>query len=377
MSEIANAAYIHVPFCIHRCGYCDFTVIAKRDDLIDVYLDCLELELQREMSRPQPVKTLFIGGGTPNYLPAKKLERLLSLLNEWFPLSVDAEFSIECNPEDFSSDRMQVMASYGVSRVSLGVQSFTTQHLKTLERGHNPDCVEDVVTRLRDHGFENIGFDLIYAVPNQSLAEWEQSLDAAINLAPQHLSTYGLTFEKGTSFWTRRMKQDLCQAEQELERDMYALAMERLPEAGFDQYELSNYAKGGFRCRHNQVYWNAEPYYGFGPGAAFYLDGIRSTRYRSVTGWIKRVQQGAPAISASETLDLDLRAREAIMLGLRQTAGIDVANFESRFGFSVRDLAPAAYDEFIANSLLEISGPRVRLSYEGRFLADSVVAEFL
>lgn len=377
MSETVTAAYVHVPFCIHRCGYCDFTVIANRDDLLEIYLDCMEQELKRELPQSQEVKTLFIGGGTPNYLPAKHLERLLKLLRDWLPLATDAEFSMECNPEGFTSDRMKVMSDYGINRVSLGVQSFTDSHLITLERGHKPDVVEDVVRRLRDHGFSNLGFDLIYAVPDQTLLEWEQTLNAAIALTPQHLSTYGLTYEKGTSFWTRRMKNNLHQAEEELERSMYALAMEKLEQAGFKQYELSNYAQPDFHCRHNQVYWNAKPYYGFGPGAAFYLNGVRSTRYRSVTGWIKKVQREESTISSCETLDRDLAAREAVMLGLRQIAGLEMKSYETRFEMSVRDLAVNAYDEFLESGLLEVSEGYLRLTFEGRFLADTIVAEFL
>lgn len=377
MSTSAQAAYVHVPFCIHRCGYCDFTVIAQRDDLMTTYLDCLEQELTRELVTPQPVTTLFIGGGTPNYLPAELLERLLRLLREWLPLQPGGEFSVECNPEGFSSDRMDVLTSGGVNRISLGVQSFQEQHLKTLERGHSPAFVEDVVHRLRQRGVQNLSFDLIYAVPGQSLTDWIATLRAASALSPEHLSTYGLTFEKGTAFWTRRLKENLIQAEEELERSLYAAAMEQLSQAGFEQYELSNYARPGYACQHNQVYWKAEPYFGFGPGAAALLNGERLTRFRSVTGWMKNLQAGRSSIAEVEKRDRDLAAREAVMLGLRQIQGIELGEYSARFGSEVRDLAPEAYDDFLEGQLLELSEGRLHLTYEGRFLADSVVAEFL
>ena len=377
MNSSVNAAYIHVPFCIHRCGYCDFTVITDRDDLLSVYLDCLESEISSVLSEQQPVETLFIGGGTPNYLPAPHLERLLSLLHKWLPLKQGGEFSIECNPEDFSSDRMDVLAKFGVNRVSLGIQSFQAEHLKTLERRHDPETVTDVVQRLRERGFENVSFDLIFAVPGQSLADWETTLERAIQLTPEHLSTYGLTFEKGTSFWTRRLKQKIKPADEELERSMYAAAMQTLSQAGFEQYELSNHTRPEFLCQHNQVYWNAEQYFGFGPGAASFLSGERAMRYRSVTGWIKHVQAGESPIAERETLTLELSRREAVMLGLRQIKGIALAAFEKRYECKLRDLAPDAYDAFLQSELLEEKQGHLRLTYEGRFLADTVVAEFL
>ncbi len=377
MRDSVNAAYIHVPFCIHRCGYCDFTVITDRDDLLSIYLDCLETEITSLLSEPHPVETLFIGGGTPNYLPPPHLERLLSLLHKWLPVKLGGELSIECNPEDFTSDRMDMLSKFGVNRVSLGIQSFQAEHLKTLERGHDPETVVDVVQRLRSRGFENISFDLIFAVPEQTLEDWETTLERALQLDPEHISTYGLTFEKGTSFWTRRLKQDIKSADEELERSMYAAAMQTLAHAGFEQYELSNHARPEFRCRHNQVYWNAEQYFGFGPGAASFLDGERAMRYRSVTGWIKHVQSGESPIAERETLTLDLARREAVMLGLRQIKGIDLATFEARYECTLRELAPDAYDNFFQGELLEEKQGHLRLTYEGRFLADTVVAEFL
>lgn len=375
--ERPQAAYVHVPFCIHRCGYCDFTVIAGRDDLIAVYLDCLEREIEATLAESQAVTTLFIGGGTPNYLPPDALERLLKLLGKWLPLEHGGEYSMECNPERFTEDRMDVMAAAGVNRVSLGVQSFHAERLRTLERGHSPETVADVMEGLRARGFQNVSLDLIYGVPGQTLEEWGDDLKAAIDLSPQHVSTYGLTFEKGTSFWTRREKSLMSQVDEELEREMYAAAMNDLADAGYQQYELSNHALPGFECRHNQVYWNAEPYYGFGPGAAAFLNGERAMRYRSVTNWIKHVRAGKSPIADREVLSPELRAREAVMLGLRKTAGIDEKSFHARHGHSVMDLAPVEYQRFVNDGLLELRDGCLRLTYEGRFVADTVVTAFL
>jgi len=374
--QTVRAAYVHVPFCIHRCGYCDFTVIAGRDDLIGTYLDCLERELSFKLTEPQPVTTLFLGGGTPSYLSPEDLERLFSILQKWFPLERNGEFSIECNPDGFSEDRMQVLQRGGVNRVSLGVQSFNPTHLRTLERMHSPDDVEDVVTRLRKAGVSNCSFDLIFGVPDQTVDEWQQTLDMATRLQPQHISTYGLTFEKGTPFWTRLQRDQIAAVPEEIEREMYARAMSVLPERGYSQYELSNFSQPGFECRHNQVYWRAEPFYGIGPGAAEFRGTTRTRNHRSVTVWIERLLKGRSPVQEVDELDADLLAREAVMVGLRQVSGIPLAAFEARFGMSLQALAPDAYDRLQSNGWTEESDGMFRLTPEGRFLADTVMAEF-
>jgi oxygen-independent coproporphyrinogen-3 oxidase len=373
--EPVQAAYVHVPFCRHRCGYCDFTLVARRDDLVDPYLTALEREL-RQLQRPRPVRTLFLGGGTPTHLPPAPLRRLMQLLAEWLPREAGSEFSIEANPSGLDDERLEVLAAAGVNRVSLGVQSFDSRHLATLERDHRPEEIADVVRRLRPW-CGHISLDLIFAVPGQSLADWEATLEAAIALGCPHISTYGLTWERGTSYWSRKLRGTLSPVDEETERAMYALAMDRLPQTGIDQYELSNFARPGFECRHNQVYWRGESYWGFGPGAASYLGGVRRLNHRSVTTWITRTLTGATAIDEHETLSPEERAREAIMLGLRQCRGIEIAAFTVRYGAPPRDLEPAAYQRFLDLGLCEEVDGRWRLTRAGRFVADCVMSEFL
>ncbi len=375
-ADRVRSAYVHVPFCIHRCGYCDFTVIAGRDDLIATYLQCLEIELRQKFAEPQPVDTLFLGGGTPSYLPARDLQSLFELLQRWFPLNPGAEFSIECNPDGLTEDRMKVMRAGGINRVSLGVQSLNTQHLQTLERTHSATEIEQVVSSLQAHGLENISLDLIFGVPGQTLDEWQSTLVSAVALDPQHISTYGLTFEKGTAFWTRLQRGQIQPVAEETEREMYDFVMQFLPDHGFRQYELSNFAKPGFECRHNQVYWRAEPFYGIGPGAAEFVGSTRRCNARSVTGWIQKLQAGESPVTEVDELDSDLRAREAVMVGLRQVSGIHEATFEQRFGTSIRNLAPEAYDSCLTQGWLEQFDGYLRLTRDGRFVADTVMSEF-
>ncbi len=371
----ARSVYVHVPFCRHRCGYCDFTLVVRRDDLIEDYLRALEIELS-SVPDGHPIDTLFFGGGTPTHLPPPQLERLLRLVQQRFSLASDAEFSVEANPLDCTAERVDLLAGYGVNRLSLGVQSLNRHELEVLERNHSPAQIPEIVERVRER-IPNVSLDLIFAVPGQTLEEWEETLTRAIALQPAHVSTYGLTFEKGTAFWKRRDQGQLRQVADELEREMYAAAMDRLPAAGFEHYELSNCARPLRRSRHNSVYWTGESFLAFGPGAASYTEGVRRTRHRSVTTWIRRVLAGESPIAEEEPLEGDDRAREALMLGLRLREGIHLPRFVERYGFDpVREEA-AAIESFLADGLVEIENEHLRLTREGCFLADTVISALL
>ena len=370
-----RSAYIHVPFCVHRCGYCDFTLVAGRDELMGDFLKAIEIELSHVEGRPV-LDTLFFGGGTPTQLPPDLLRQLIELIRSKFDLASDAEFSVEGNPADLSDATLDVLVEAGVNRLSLGAQSFDDATLKMLERDHRGSDIADCLARARER-IPNISLDLIFAVPGQSLELWRSTLDEAIRLEPTHLSTYGLTFEKGTAFWTRREHGDLTQADEELERDMYGLAMDVLDEAGLAQYEISSFARPGFRSRHNQVYWNGGDFFGFGPGAASYQHGRRILNHRSVTTWLKRVLAGESGVGETEELSPEDRARELLVLSLRQTDGIEASEFERRSGIEVQTLVGESIERLVEQNLLEHAANRIRLTREGRFLADSVAGDLL
>lgn len=383
-----RSLYIHVPFCAHRCGYCDFTLVAGKDHLAEKYLDALTLEIERELYRvndsssivhlnPRPsIDTVFFGGGTPTQLTAPQLERLCSIVHGRFEVSSDTEFSVEANPARMTDDRIGVLADAGVNRISLGVQSFDDATLTMLERDHRRDDISGCVDRIRKR-IENISLDLIFAVPGQPLALWESTLQSAIELSPTHLSTYGLTFEKGTAFWTRREKGELPQAAEDLERQMYDVAMSKLAAHDFHQYEISSFARPGFRCRHNQIYWSGKTYFGFGPGAASLMNNERRQNHRSVTTWLNRVLAGESAVGDVEKLDPESFARELLVLGLRTNDGVDRTWFNETTDFDLDDLVGDSIARLVAQGLLEDSGDNVSLTCEGRFLADTVAGEFL
>ena len=245
-----RAAYVHVPFCARRCGYCNFSVIAGRDDLADQYLDALAAELSL-LGMPHEVDTLYVGGGTPTRLSPVQIERLCAMLREWFPLAAGHEWTIEANPEDLDAERVALLASAGVNRVSLGAQSFDAAKLERLERCHSAADTERCVALADARGMD-VALDLIFAAPGETLPVWLSDLQAALRLGVEHISTYGLTFEKGTRFWTLLQKEDLRQAPEELERQMYEATIDMLAAAGMEHYEVSNFALPGHRSRHNR-----------------------------------------------------------------------------------------------------------------------------
>lgn len=381
-----RSLYIHVPFCAHRCGYCDFTLVAGKDHLAEKYLDALSLEIDRELARVNnsdsaahsnlQLDTVFFGGGTPTQLAVQQLERLCGIVHDRFQLTPETEFSVEANPAGMTDDHITVLAEAGVNRISLGVQSFDDETLTMLERDHRHadvfDCVERVKARI-----ENISLDLIFAVPGQSLELWESTLQTAIDLSPTHLSTYGLTFEKGTAFWTRREKGELPQAAEGLERQMYEVAMSQLAAHDFHQYEISSFARSEFRCRHNQVYWSGKTYFGFGPGAASLINYERRQNHRSVTAWINKVLAGESAIGSVDKLDPESFARELLVLSLRTNDGVKRKTFQKRTGFQIADLIGDSINRLMDQGLLEEVDSTIRLTHEGRLLADTVAGELL
>ena len=370
-----RAAYVHVPFCRHRCGYCNFTLVADRDDLIGDYLRAIELEL-RSLGEPREVDTLFFGGGTPTHLPPHQLRGLIETARRWFPLAAGYELSVEANPADLDERTLAVLAECGVNRLSIGGQSFDAATLTTLERDHAPDQLRNVVAAAQ-HCVPSVSLDLIFGVPGQSLESWNADLAAALELAPQHVSTYGLTFERGTAFWKRLLEGELGRLDEEIERSMYATAIDTLVGAGFEHYEVSNFAQPGHRCRHNETYWTGRGYHAVGPGAARYIDGRREMNHRSTITWLKRVLSGQSPVAESETLTPPDRAREFLVFALRRLEGIDRQTFAKQTGQQIDDLVGEPLARFVDEGLLADDGRRVRLSRAGLFVSDALWPYFL
>ena len=367
-----KAAYVHIPFCAHHCGYCDFAVAVGKDQLRNAYLDALGGELAT-LGQPQPMQTLFFGGGTPSHLSAAQLARLLEIVLHWLPLEDDHEFAVEANPDSLDAEKMRVLADHGVNRISLGVQSFQPDVLRVLERDHQAADVSRAVDVVRRH-VSNISFDLIFGVPGQSVAQWEADLRRALTFGPTHLATYGLTYEKGTRLWQAWQRGDIQRLDEDHELAMYTLAMDVLEAADFEQYEISNFARPGFRCRHNQVYWANYAHFGVGVGAASYVRGERKHNVRSTEGYISRALAGKPTHFQAETLPPRQRALETIGQQLRRREGIQRPPFLEQTGFNLDDLIGVALAHHTALGLLRDDGTTVCLTRRGRCVADAVVA---
>ncbi|TWU56176.1 radical SAM family heme chaperone HemW [Rubripirellula reticaptiva] len=369
-----RSVYLHVPFCRHRCGYCNFSVVADRDDLIDRYLDAIDCELA-SLDRPV-VNTVFIGGGTPTHLPPVALSKLLAIAKQRFQFEGDVEFSTEANPEDITAEKLDCLVHHGVNRISLGVQSFNDDKLRLLERGHTGGRAAAMI-ELAASRIPNVSIDLIFAAPGETTEQWQQDLSTALSLPIQHISTYALTFEKGTSFWSRLSRGDLSTTDEAIEVEMYQAGRRMTAEAGLSHYEISNFARAGHRCRHNLAYWDGQGWYAAGPGAARFVGGRREVNHRSTTTYIKRMESGQTPTAESELISPLQCARERAAFGVRLIDGVDIDAIGRETGIPIREACSDAIAGSFAEGLLEEAGGRMRLTDRGVLFADTVASRFL
>ena len=374
-----RSVYVHVPFCRHRCGYCDFSIIANRGELVPRYLRALEHELAAAAppdGKPLMLDTLYIGGGTPTLLSVAELSQLLELLARYFLLYPGAEYTFEANPDQFSREKQQLLAAAGVNRISLGVQSFDDRYLQLLERAHSSLQALRVLEQLREH-FTNISLDLIFALPGQTLAHWEQTLAQALDLVPPHISTYALTYEKGTRFWGARAKGVLNSLDEELESEMYRATLSRLAKAGMLQYEISNFCLPDWHSRHNDVYWTGLPYHAFGPGASRFVAGQRETNHRSPFTWMKRLEAGCTPVESRDNLTGEQRARELFAIGLRRNRGVEKALIQRITQVDAAALLRQELDSLLARRWIHETSTHVYLTDQGRLFADAIASEVI
>jgi len=367
--------YVHLPFCPYVCPYCDFAKWPHRRSAADRYLAALRGEIAATPAAR--ATTLFLGGGTPNAYDATTIASLVATLRERFDLRDGAEISIEVNPELVLPGDFAAYRDAGVTRVSVGVQSFEPSEIATLGRKHTPAMVERVVAQARDAGIGALSLDLIFAVPGQTRASWRRTLDAAVALCPDHVSAYGLTVEEGTPYAAWREREPRAFVEDDIEAELYGDAMDVLADAGFEQYEISNFAKPGRRCAHNVNYWRNGEYVGLGVGAAWYRSGVRGVHARDLEAYLGAAEAGAPIPSEVETLVGARRAGEAAMLALRTAQGVALDAFKERYGLDFLEFYAPVIQEFREAGLLVVDDDGVRLTRAGRFLANDVCAAFV
>ncbi|MFM9024903.1 MAG: coproporphyrinogen-III oxidase family protein, partial [Planctomycetaceae bacterium] len=339
------------------------------------YVAALAAEMGR-VREPLDVDTLYLGGGTPSHLGPDGLERLFELLHGKLRPVTGAEVSIECNPEDVTAALADAARACGVTRASLGAQSLDAETLRSLDRNHAPDDVRRAVRLLRDRGLA-VNVDLMTAAPDQTLATVERDLDAVVALTPEHVSVYCLTWEQGTAFEGLRTKGMLVAADEGLERAMFEMAIDRLEAAGYEHYEVSNFARPGHRCRHNEAYWDCRPWEAFGPGAARFDGRTRITNHRSPVTWMNKVLAGGDFTGDTDAMDDEAAARERLVVGLRRRAGVDRAAFRVASGLDLDALAGAVIANWVAQGLATDDGVTVCLTRAGLLVSDSLWADVL
>ena len=380
MEQQPLGLYIHIPYCIHKCGYCDFNSHPIKQDEMNHYIDALVAEMKhyaKTYSNTNIIKTIFLGGGTPTTLTVYQLERILKECVSEFTVASDAEITIEANPATIDIEQLKSIRQTGYNRISIGVQSFDKAELKLLDRAHGPEEIHSTVDRARKAGFDNLSLDLMFAVPNQSLSSWESNLNKALEKNPEHLSTYNLTIEQGTAFSKLQSNGKLIMPDDDHQLELYKRTIERLTKKGFHHYEISNFARRGKECKHNITYWENKNTLGLGAGASSYMNGTRFKNINLPAHYIRQVKEKKIAVEHSETLEPRQAMGETIMLGLRLLQGISIHQFEKRFQISFINLFRNIISALREKELVIIEKDYLRLSPKGLFWADSVILEFI
>jgi oxygen-independent coproporphyrinogen-3 oxidase len=384
------AIYIHIPFCAKHCAYCDFNTYVEKaqSTLVGATVDALCRDIEHAAEEignsnnpipytPQPVSTVYFGGGTPTFLSGAQLARILRTIGDCFDVAADAEISSEANPGSSDAEKFAAMREAGFNRLSVGVQSFDDTLLDALDRFHTAGEAERALDAARAAGFANLNLDLMFGLPKQTPRHWQTTLERALALGTEHLSLYALTLEPGTRFERLHKGGKLDLPDEDTELAMYERAIETLTAAGYAHYEVSNFARPGFRCRHNQVYWRNEAYLGFGPGAVSYLDGRRWKRERLPARYVRKVNAGADLTVESERLDADGALGETMMLGLRMRDGLPLQRVRARFGVEPRERFSRQIAELTARGLVTLENDTLRLTHRGLLLANDALSEFL
>ena len=369
-----EAIYAHVPFCRHKCHYCDFYSLVDQRDRQPAFVDRLRREADRssELARLDDVRTIFVGGGTPTLLEPPLLARALRSIRSLATGSLE-EFTVEANPETVTAEVARVLKDAGVDRVSMGCQSFHPEHLKTLERWHDPASVPVAVHHLREAGIDRVSLDLIFGIPGSTLEDWLDDLETALALDPAHLSCYGLVFEPGTPLVEKRRLGKIAPIDEDLEAEMFEATRQRLAAAGFEQYEISNWAKPGERCRHNLVYWRNGDWLGLGPAAAGHLQGVRYRQVPRLEEWLESAPP-APVVDL-ERSDPSVQRGERWMMGLRLRDGIPRNAVE---GLLEDDPArKVVVERHLQAGRLEWRDDHLRISDEALVVTDVVVSDLV
>ena len=370
--------YIHVPFCAQKCYYCDFNSIAIDNELLASYLKALQKEIELVAKKYAPeIRTIYIGGGTPTILSGSQLTTILAKCSNEFNLEEDLEITIEANPGTLNEKKMELIKQAGVNRLSLGVQSFDKQLLQKLGRIHT---VKDVINNyflLRKLGFDNLSFDLMFALPGQSLEDWESTLQQAIALGPEHISAYNLKIEPNTIFGQWLKEDKIEKVDETVDLAMYRRTIELLEQNGYSQYEISNFSQAGYESKHNKIYWNNKEYLALGPGAHFYDGRYRGYNLESIEDYCKQLEAGQLPVAQKNQVSRLEKIEETLILGLRLNNGISLSAFEDRFNESLTEVYGRELKKLMEQNLIKLTTDYLFLTDRGREIANQVLASFI
>ncbi|MBI5048325.1 MAG: radical SAM family heme chaperone HemW [Deltaproteobacteria bacterium] len=387
--------YVHIPFCIKKCPYCDFNSIAVTSAPDDIYIDAVLEELAGHIKEKpsllnKTLETIYIGGGTPSIIEPHNIKKLVNGIRQAFSDTAPDEITIEINPGTVTRDRLAAFKDAGINRLSIGIQSFNEKMLKTLGRIHSAKDSVRCYEYARAAGFNNIGMDIIFGAPEQSIKEWEEDIETAACLRPEHISTYNLTIENGTSFFTLQKSCELALPSEEEQTLMYEIAINILKNKGYNHYEISNFSLAGFESRHNNRYWLGMDYLGLGAGAHSYISSLNIVSQEQTPDWgtrwwneknpdvyMQRIKDTDHAIAGKETLKKVEALEEGIFLGLRRLTGIDTGWFLTRFNISLKDLYASKISALKAAELLYEDANSIRLTHKGLLLSNEVFAELI
>jgi oxygen-independent coproporphyrinogen-3 oxidase len=371
------ALYLHFPFCQSRCHYCSFVSFAGRQNDINQYVSSVESELLQRASG-QRIGSIFFGGGTPSLLPICQLAGLVNSIRNIFDVNDNAEITLEANPGTIDEPYLTTARKLGFNRLSLGVQSFDDRILSILGRIHTSDDVDEVFESARNAGFANVNLDLIYAIPWQSMEVWNHSLQRAANLAPEHISLYPLTLEQDVPMSRSIEAGEMPPIDPDLAAAQYELAQDFLAPEGYVQYEISNWSRAGYQCRHNVVYWQCRPYLGVGVAAHSFIDGRRRSNTENLDRYLTMFRPGGTyRPNTDEVLTLETQLSDFLMMGLRMNHGISFAEIRNRFGVDFLERYEQEVDELLQLELVEVDEQSIRLSQRGRLLGNEVFLRFI
>jgi len=373
--------YIHIPFCLKKCNYCDFfSVPLPSKEWLDRYTIALLEEIRQRafyLQRVQ-IKTIYIGGGTPSLLTGKQLESIIRTIHSEFAVKDQVEVSIEANPATVDDRKIKEIIDAGINRLSLGVQSFFDEDLRLLSRIHNSLDVMQTVEKLHTQGLENFNIDLIFGIPGQNIDRWRKTLQLAVDCNPKHISTYLLQLDASTPLAQEIEQGTLELLDEDTEWHMYNEAIEYLQDSGFEHYEISNFCRPGFECKHNLVYWQAEEYVGIGTGAVSFINARRYINKEDVKQYLNRLQKGNSCIVEElEHMNSSSLLIDAIILGLRLCRGISVKEFKQRFGINIEDKYSKIISDYISKGLLKLEDEYLKLTKRGYFLSNEVFCQFI